>query len=448
MNSTPCHRRAAVFTLGCRLNQTETGLICDDLARHGYTLVRWDQPADLLVINGCTVTAESAAKTRKVAHSARRRCPDAFIAVVGCAPEMDPAAWAADASVDLVLGNVVKERLSEWLPAGLQRPACPTVQVGQGPCRGQPVTTFTEPGVGRFHERTRAHLKVQEGCDFFCSYCIVPHVRGPARSRRWEDALREASELVRRGHRELVLTGVNIATYADGGRAQADLVAAILDLGAGFRLRLGSTEPGPVVHRLVRLMASEPRVCRFLHVPLQYGEDSMLAAMNRRYRVAEFAELAWHAAEALPGLCLGSDLMAGFPGETEPIFQACCDTVQRLPINHLHVFTFSARRGTPAAALPQRVPGELARRRAAELARLGRAKADAFARAQVGQCLEVLTEQVEADGLWQGWSDNYLRVRIGDSAGLEPNLLLPVGIDGVSDGAAGLVGHRLSPQRL
>jgi len=445
MNPTRMPRRAAVYTLGCRLNQTETALICDDLARHGYELVHWGEPAELLVINGCTVTAESAAKTRKAAHSARRRCPEAFIAVVGCAPEMDPAAWSADGSVDLVVGNVAKDRLSAVLPEDLRRPPAPAVQVGCGPRRGEPVGAFVEEGAGLYYEKTRANLKVQEGCDFFCSYCIVPHVRGPARSRGWDDALREAAELLRRGHREIVLTGVNIATYADGGRDLVDLIAAILALGQGFRVRLGSTEPGPVLQRLVALMAREPRMCRFLHLPLQYGEDSILAAMNRRYRVADFAELAGHAAAALPGLCLGSDVIVGFPGETEATFQACCEAVRRLPINHLHVFTFSARRGTPAAALPNRVPGDLARCRAAELSRLGRDKAAAFAHSQVGRCLEVLTEAVSTAGLWEGWSDNYLRVTIGADAGLEANRLVPVWIDRVDPDGGTLLGHRAAP---
>ena len=422
-------QRAAVFTLGCRLNQADTALLCADLVQHGYRLVRWGAAAELLVVNSCAVTAESAAKTRKAVHSARRRRPDAFIVLVGCVAEVEAQAWQADGQVDLIVGNVAKTRLSQVLPAPLKRPGQPGVHLGSLPGREPEPAPFAEAGVGLYPERTRANLKIQEGCDFSCSYCIVPRVRGPARSRQWPDVLREADELRRRGHREIVLVGVNIATYADRGRDLADLVEAILALGAGFRLRLGSTEPGPVLPRLIRLMAREPRLCRFLHLPLQYGEDTILRAMKRRYTVAEYADLASAAAASIPGLCLGSDIIVGFPGETAATFAACCATVQCLPINHVHVFPFSAREGTAAAALPGGVPGDLAARRAAELARLGRAKAAAFALSQVGQTLQIITEDRTSRGAWQGWSDNYLRVEIPDAPYLEANQGVEVRIE-------------------
>lgn len=427
-------RRAAVCTLGCRLNQADTALLSDDLARHGYRLVPWGAPAELLVVNSCTVTAESAAKTRKTVHRARRRCPTAFIVVVGCGAELEAQAWQADGQADLIVGNVAKTRLSQILPADLQRPRQAAVQVGSVPGRESNPAGFSEAGAGLYPERTRANLKIQEGCDFSCSYCIVPRVRGPARSRQWSDALREADELRRRGHLEVVLAGVNIATYADQGRDLANLTAAILALGPGFRLRLGSTEPGPVLPRLVQLMAREPRLCRFLHLPLQYGEDVVLRAMKRRYTVAEYTDLASAAAAAVPGLCLGSDIIVGFPGETAASFEACCETVRRLPINHLHVFTYSTREGTLAATLPGAVPGELAARRAAELTRLGIAKASAFAQSQVGQTLAIITERRTPRGTWQGWSDNYLCVEIPDAPGSEANQWVTVRLEGTLGG--------------
>jgi threonylcarbamoyladenosine tRNA methylthiotransferase MtaB len=420
---------AAVFTLGCRLNQADTALLCADLAQHGYRLVPWGTPAELLVVNGCTVTSEAAAKTRKAVHAGRRRCPQAFIVVVGCASELEPSAWATDGQADLIVGTVGKTRLSQILPTPLQRPVQPVVRRGSLPARDHTVPSFGEVGVGLYPARTRANLKIQEGCDFHCSYCIVPQVRGPARSRQWADTLREAEELRRRGHREIVLAGVNIATYADGGRDLADLIEAILALGPGFRLRLGSTEPGPVLRRVVSLMAREPRLCRFLHLPLQYGEDTILRAMNRRYTVAEFADLANLAAAAVPGLCLGSDIIVGFPGETDARFRACVETVKRLPVNHLHVFTFSPRQGTPAATMPGTVPGDLAAARAAELTRLGRLQAEAFARAQVGQTLHIITETRSSDGTWEGWSDNYLRVEVPDAPERAVNQWLSVHIE-------------------
>ena len=434
-------RRAAILTLGCRLNQTESALIADDLARHGYALVPWSAPAEVRVINSCGVTAEAVAKTRKAVHAARRRWPEAVLALVGCAAEIDPATWAAEDGADLVVGNVVKNRLGEALPADGRRPDRPRLLVGHTPPRDSAPEAFEEAGAGLFHERTRAALKIQEGCDFHCSYCIVPTLRGAARSRRWDDCLREAAALLERGHREIVLTGVNIATYRDRGRDLADLARAVLDLDPAFRLRLGSTEPGPALPRVVELLAAEPRLCRFLHLPMQYGDDAILKAMNRRYTLAEFEDLAWSAVRAAPGLGLGSDIIVGFPGETEKHFEACCEAVRRLPLTHLHVFTYSARQGTPAATFPHQVPGTAAAERAAAMARLGRAKAAAFAQAQIGQRLSVLTESRAADGRWQGWSENYIRVRIQDGDRLDANRIVGVRIDRLDPDGKALQGH-------
>lgn len=438
----PRARRAAILTLGCRLNQTESALIGDDLARQGYTLVPWSADAEVRVINGCGVTAEAIAKTRKALHAARRRWPEAVLALVGCAAEIDSAAWAVADGADLVIGNVVKNRLGAALPADGRRPDRPRLLVARIPPRDSAPGPFDEAGVGRYTERTRACLKIQEGCDFHCSYCIVPTLRGAARSRRWDDCLREAAALLERGHREIVLTGVNIATYNDRGRDLADLARAVLDLGPAFRLRLGSTEPGPALHRVVELLAEEPRLCRFLHLPMQYGDDAILQAMKRRYTVAEFEALADKAVRAAPGLGLGSDIIVGFPGETERHFEACCEVVRRLPLTHLHVFTYSARQGTPAATFPKQVNGSIAAERAAAMTRLGHDKADAFAQAQIGQRLAVLTEKRTPDGRWQGWSDNYIRVRIAADNGLDVNRVVGVRIDARDPDGKGLLGHR------
>lgn len=411
-------RRAAIFTLGCRLNQADSAIMAAGLERRGFVLVPWGEPCDLAVINSCTVTAAAARKTRQTARALRRAQPDAFLVLAGCDANVDAETWLKDGTVDLVVPNPVKTRLAEHLPAPLV-PGRPRLVES-----GSPEESFRE-GTGTFTERTRANLKIQEGCEFFCSYCIVPYARGPARSREWDDWRREAAALIARGHREIVLTGVNIATYQDRGRDLADLLETLLALPGEFRIRLGSTEPGPILDRVVEVMAANPRVCRFLHLPLQYGEDGILRAMNRRYTVAEYAAFAQRAADALPGLCLGTDLITGFPGETEASFAACCETIRALPVNHLHVFTYSPRRGTLAATYPDQVPGNLARERAEILAAIGFGKAEAFARSQLGTVAEIVTEERNAAGNWEGWSDHYLRVEL---LGSDPgeNALLPV----------------------
>jgi threonylcarbamoyladenosine tRNA methylthiotransferase MtaB len=294
---------------------------------------------------------------------------------------------------------------------------------------------FAEEGISLYPDRTRAHLKIQEGCDFRCSYCIVPTARGPARSRAWDDVLREADALLAEGYRELVLTGVNIATYRDKDRTLDSLCEALLQRNPSFRLRLSSTEPGPVLTDVVALMAENSRLCRFLHIPLQYGEDRILALMNRRYTVEQYSATVNAASEKIPGLCVGSDIIVGFPGETDEIFQACCKTVEVLPINHVHVFTYSKRAGTVAATLPHQVPGNFASERSSILKRICDRKADTFAASQIGRTLTVLTEERNSRGRWEGWSDNYLRVEIESTgeAGLGDNQLIPVLIDGMED---------------
>jgi threonylcarbamoyladenosine tRNA methylthiotransferase MtaB len=421
----------AIHTVGCRLNQADSALIADDLVRRGYRLVPWGTPADLLIVNGCAVTAIAEQKTRQAVHAARRRNPAAFMVVAGCAATLQPDAWAADAAVDLVAPNPGKTRLGQALPADLRRPSRAAVLAASGSV-GTAVGSFAEQGCGLYPDKTRANLKIQEGCDAACSYCIVPRTRGPERSRAWPDVRREARELLERGHREIILTGVNIARYHDSGRDLADLAAELLALDQSFRLRLSSTEPGQVVPRLVELMAREPRLCRFLHLPMQYAEDSILRAMNRGYTVAEFGAIVTAAAAQVPCLCVGTDFLVGFPGETDAAFEATCRNAAALPFSYFHVFSYSVRPGTPAAAMPGRVTRAAAARRHERLASLGRAQAVAFAERNVGAELDVLVEAGAGSDGPGGWSDNYLWVRLPQAVGgPAPNTVARVRVNGV-----------------
>mgnify|MGYP006281163499 CR=1 FL=1 len=406
----PTPPTASIYTLGCRLNQADTALMIDNLRRKGFTIRPWRRPADLLVVNSCVVTSTAGQKTRQTLRAARRRCPNAFIVLAGCSAVTDVDFWRREAAVDMVVPNGVKTALTDLLPHDLKRPDHPIcVPAGSWP---QSDALFTEPGTGLPERRTRANLKVQEGCDFFCSYCIVPHARGRPRSRAWEDVLREAEALVENGCRELVVTGVNITTYQDRGRRLPDLLEALVELPGDFRVRLSSTEPGPVLPEIIQCMACHPdKICRSLHLALQYGEDRILQAMNRRYSVEAYAQTAQHALKFLPDLCLSSDIIAGFPGETQASFAVCLDTVQRLPFAFLHVFTYSRRPGTPAADFPDQVAGDVAAERARVLKDVGTTKSLNFARRHVGKELRVLVEKNDRGHL-EGWSGNYLRVRI------------------------------------
>ncbi len=394
----------AFFTLGCRLNQADTALAADDLCRYGFTVVPWGTPADVIVINSCAVTATASQKTRQAVRAARRRFPKAFVVLMGCEASAPKTEWSGLGAPDLLFPNPKPGPLSQFLPHDLTQGG-PTVRLAAG----SPTEDFLQPGVGLFTERTRANLKIQEGCNFRCSYCIVPQTRGPARSRDWQDVLREAEALLERGHRELVLTGVNVTQYASGGMDLAALMEKLLALGTGYRLRIGSAEPGAAIRRVIPLMASNPMVCRFLHLPVQYGEDRILKAMRRHYTAAAYAKLVEEAAATVPGVCIGTDVMVGFPGETDETFAQCKALLEALPLGLMHVFVYSPRPDTDAATYPQRPEHHVAERRSEELLALGRRKAEAFAQSQVGKILEVL---VEGEKPSTGWSDNYLQVTI------------------------------------
>ena len=407
----------SIFTLGCRLNQADSALLAGNLEQHGFSALPWGQAADLLLINSCTVTAVASSKTRQLLQSARRFAPQAYIVLLGCDANAESERWRQCPELDLLLPNPKPQDLVSLLPPVLRRENQPVV--AQSPPQ---VEGFTLEGCGEHGKRTRATLKIQEGCDFHCSYCIVPQTRGPARSRQLDDLLREAEMLLQRGYRELVISGVNIACYENKGADLPDLLARLLQLGKGFRLRLGSTEPGPCLRKLVDLMAEQSQICRFLHLPLQYGEDSILQRMGRHYDCQTYENSVRYAIEKLPGLCLGSDLILGFPGETDESFAACLDYVRSIPFGLLHIFPYSPRQGTAAAKMKNRPPSPVVKARAAEMRKIAAHKEREFAKSQIGKNLPVLLEKSSPGA--QGWSDNYLQIRLKGPEKLAVNTIV------------------------
>ncbi len=434
--------RASIHTLGCRLNQADSAHLGAELRQEGgFELVPWGEAADLLLVNSCAVTATAVQKTRQLLRAARKRAPEAYIVLCGCAcgDERLLQACVAEGLADLVLPNPKPARLLPLLPERLRHEAEAAGAPARVLRRSWLPEGFRLEGVGDNPERTRANLKIQEGCDFRCTYCIVPDVRGPAVSRDLGDVLREAEALLRRGYRELVITGVNVATYANGGCDLAGLLERLLALRPaaehGFRLRLSSTEPGPVLDRVVDLMKADSRLCRFLHLPLQYGDDGILERMGRPYDTAQYAATVRRAAEELPGVCIGTDVMVGFPGEDEAAFRRCHDFLESLPLGLMHVFSYSPRPGTPAAGWKRPPGADVARREAALLA-LAASKAERFLRSQVGGEAEILLE--EGRPIFHGWSDNYIKVVCTDGAleGRQTGGFLRCRIDGVRDARA------------
>lgn len=397
----------AFRTLGCKVNRVESEDIAADLLGRGARIAAEDEAA-VIVVNTCTVTGEADAKARKAVRQALKAARSPVVVVTGCLASVDPETLAAlDARVVV---EPDKERVAERVAEALglaEEPHAHAVRAGDG-------------------FRTRAMLKVEDGCDVFCAYCIVPHARGVPRSVPLAEALTQARELAAAGVREIVLTGINLGRYRDGEADLAALVSAVADAGVA-RIRLSSIEPPDLTDRLLETLAATPEACAHLHVPLQSGSDEVLAAMRRTYSIAEYEQRIAAARAALPGLAVTTDVMAGFPGETDAQAAETLAACERLGFAKLHVFRYSERPGTPAAAMTQIAPAVRAER-ASTLRALGQSLRERFVAERVGSVAGVLVESV-AEGVATGTTADYLRVEFGAPKGLGPGDLVSVTLE-------------------
>lgn len=394
-------------TLGCRLNQAESDAMAESLAADGMAMATPDDSPDLVVINTCTVTREATKASRQAIRKAVRSNPAAKVVVIGCYAVSDRAEVEAIEGVDLVLGNDEKESFAEAL--GRSARTAPLLNVG-----------FGRPGTGpepKTKVAVRANLKAQTGCDEWCSFCIIPTTRGPLRSMDEERLIAEARARVGAGARELVLTGVHLGKYTyDSGGDESSLVRLferLLAIDGVTRLRLSSILSNHLTPEVLAFMAAEPRMCRYLHVPLQSGDDGILTAMNRPYRIGEYLEAIEATKVALPGIALATDIIVGFPGETDEAFEATLDVTRRVGFSKLHVFRFSARHDTAAADMPDDVPPEVKKQRSKTLIALGKQLRERFLSDHLGPVLEVLVEDervVDGAPICSGQTGDYVRV--------------------------------------
>lgn len=427
--------RVSFYTVGCRLNQSETATLTDRFQSAGYEPVEFGTPTDLLVLNTCSVTEGAEADCRNIIRRTLRQSPQAFVAVTGCYAQTGAEALRNIPGIDLILGANFKMNVTEYLQAfpGLVKRPEPEVLHSRKIDRDD----FVLEGTGDY-QTTRANLKIQDGCNFMCSFCIIPFARGHERSRRLEDAAQEAEALVQRGHRELVLTGVNIGLYAERDATLLDLIQWLEAIPGLERIRISSIEPTTIPDQLIDYMVTSTKLCRFLHVPLQSGDDDILRAMNRRYTVQEYRTFIETAVQRIPDLCVGTDLMVGFPGESEQQFANTQAVVEDLPFAYCHVFSFSKRPGTAATKMSNTVPARTIKARSRALAECSRRKRLAFYQRYTGRIVSVLFENRDAQGLWTGLTDNYIRVGVSASGDLT-NQMQDVMVTGVMDGLA--IGH-------
>jgi len=378
-------RTVSFATLGCRLNQVDTQQIQTLLEARGFRTVSIDEPADVVVVNTCTVTARAELSDRQAIRRAARVSPRAKLVVTGCWAQTSPGEVAGLAEVDLVVGNADKHRLPELI----DRVGAERVQVSDiGEVRALEVTP-----AARLGGRSRAFLKVQDGCQHRCAFCVVPLARGASRSLEPAVVLDQARQLVGAGHPEIVLTGVDLGYYGADlvpRTSLAALVQALADIPGLRWVRLSSLLPAYFTPELLEVVTASPVVAPHLHIPLQSGSDRVLKAMRRPYNTRMYRVLVDRLAAARPRLGLGADVIAGFPGETDEDFAETAALVRDLPFSYLHVFPYSARAGTEAAGLPGRVDARVATRRSALLRDIGRAKSDAFRRGLIGHVEDVL----------------------------------------------------------
>lgn len=405
----------------------------------GYQMVDFSQPADVYVVNTCTVTHVSDRKSRAMLRRARRKNPGSVVVAAGCLAERAAEQLADMPEVDLIVGNRNKDRIVEAVEQ--YRAGGPGLPLAQDwPSELKPVF----PRFNEAHERTRAFIKVQDGCQSYCSYCVVPLVRGPLRSKRPEDVVEEVRHLLQTGYREIVFTGIHIGMYGRdlNGWNLVQLLKEVLKLPGEYRLRLSSIETLEVSEELIHLWETEPRMCRHLHIPLQSGSDRILPLMNRRYTRDFYRKLVNSLAIRIPGLALTSDVMVGFPTETEQDFLDTFYLIQDSPFYDLHVFRYSPRPGTAATRLSPQVDAQTCERRSRTLIQLAADKKAQFIDKFIGQTLEVLIEERTGTGLYEGLTDNYIRVLLPGSEELRGRLVPVVLEENLGDKARGsIVSH-------
>ena len=420
----------AFITLGCKVNQTETEAMAGLFRQRSYTLVDAAEHADIYVINTCSVTHLGERKSRQMVRRASRLNPDAIVAVTGCFAQLSPAEAAAISGVDVVIGTQDRLHIVDYVEqAREQKQPIQAVSDIMGMREFEDIPLQESPG------RTRAFMKIQDGCDNYCSYCIIPYARGHLRSRPLTSIAAETRFLAEAGYREIVLTGINLGTYGReaGPYTLVDAVRTVLDEPRIARVRLSSTESLEISADLIGLMEQDSRMCPHLHLPLQAGDDPILAAMKRPYTTADYAALLERLRSRVPDLAVTTDIIVGFPGETADSFARTVEFASAMQFAKIHVFPYSKRSGTPAATFAGQVGDEEKKRRVAELLQVSEQSSRTFRQKMIGQTVPILLERV-ADGTAEGLTPNYQRVFVAAAAAdLAENQLVQVELIQIQD---------------
>ena len=400
------NKNVALHTLGCKLNFSETSTISDQFREKGYNIVSFKEKADIYVLNTCTVTEHADRECRQLVRRALRQNPEAFVIVTGCYAQLSPVEISKIEGVDAVLGTNEKLKLFSLLD-NFEKKSLACIFVS-------PINSISEFGASHSTDsdnRTRAFFKIQDGCDYKCSFCTIPLARGGSRSMEPDKVIEEFKLLVDRGYKEIILTGVNVGDYGKSFNTRLyDLLMRMVDVDGNFRIRISSIEPNLLTDEIIMLSNQNDKMCKHFHIPLQSGSPEILRLMQRRYKVENYADLIDRIKSINKDICLGVDVITGFPGETESEFLTTYNFLRDLPVSYLHVFTYSERPNTKAISMDGSVDFLERKRRTNLLRQLSDRKKNLFYESMVGSEQKVLFESVNDNGSIKGFSSNYIRV--------------------------------------
>ena len=400
-------KKVAIYTLGCKVNQYESDAMYMMFKKNNYDMVDFEEQADIYVINTCTVTGTGDKKSRQIIRRARRKNPEALVVVTGCLAQVWDKEGVELPEVNLIVGNQDRKNIIEII----EKYEGETVKEISDIMKQR---DFWEAGKVLSRERTRAYVKIQDGCDRFCSYCIIPYARGPVRSRDLESIKREVNNLVENGFKEIVLTGIHIASYGKDLRTMTliDVLKELDKIEGLERIRLGSIEPNFITEESVEIMKSMKKLCKHFHLSLQSGNNDTLKRMNRRYSVDEFEEKVNLLRQAFENPALTTDIIVGFPGETEEEFKNTYEFLKRIEFSRMHVFPYSKRVGTPAAIMENQIPENIKSERVKLLTEMSVRNERAFAKKFIGQEIDVIFEHELKNNseIYEGYTDRYVKV--------------------------------------
>lgn len=397
-----------IITLGCKVNQYESQAMREDLLKNGFELAEPNTPADITVVNSCTVTSVSDAKNRKLINKIRRENPDGIIVLTGCMPQAFPDKQENFENCDVVLGNAKRAELVPAICEYIEN-HMKNVFISPHPVKNE---QFEDLSISSLGEHTRAFIKIEDGCNRFCSYCIIPYARGRVRSKSIEALKAEVKRIADNGYREVVLVGINLSAYGqDEGLNLADAVECVCAQDGIERVRLGSVEPEQMDEPMIKRLAAQPKFCPQFHLSLQSGCDNTLKAMNRHYDTAEYSKIVSNIRKTFDNSSITTDVMVGFAGETEEDFKASMDFVKQTGFAKVHVFPYSRRKGTVADKAPNQIAPNIKEQRAKEMGELVAKSRAEFLKTQVGMTESVLIERLR-HGYLEGYTKNYTPVHI------------------------------------